>query len=45
MHINQQLYSGYVITTLPFYVRLYVKSFYPRPFRFTQNGGFILERI
>lgn len=43
--IYNDFYGGYVFTTLPFYVRLYVKSFYPRPFRFTQNGGFILERI
>jgi len=42
---NPNVYGGYVLTTIPFYVRLYVKSFCPRPFRFTQNGGFILERI
>ena len=37
------LYSGYALTQLPFHVRLYVKSFYPSPFRFVKNGGFVLE--
>lgn len=37
------LYSGYALTQLPFHVILYVKSFYPSPFRFVKNGGFVLE--
>jgi len=42
---NNYLYGGYVFTNVPFYLRLHIKSFYPPPFRFTQNGGFILEKI
>ena len=29
MLISKNLYSGYVLTQLPFHVTLYIKSFYP----------------